>query len=185
MVDTRPNSPIQSRTPLRVSNPMPSLPGWTRDWQQLGRDLGLTGDSLTASDLLRLFHQADASSRDWDRLWFEDSLFVLCDPEGAILRGTDEGLEIAPYKAAWSGPSGPPLPLFSPTIVLSWADLAGHRDSALIQLRPAVRAAKRERRRTFKRCGRCQRKLPPEHLHRNESMTVCQSCASKELGVVY
>jgi hypothetical protein len=65
---------------------MPSLPGWTRAWQQLGRDLGLSSDSLTVSDLLRLFHQADASNRDWDRRWFEDLLFVLCDPEGAIVR---------------------------------------------------------------------------------------------------
>lgn len=164
---------------------MPSLPGWTTDWQQLGHDLGLSSDSLTVSDLLRLFHQADASNRDWDRHWFEDSLFVLCDPEGAIVRGTDEGLEIAPYKAAWPGPSGPPLPLFSPTMVLPWAELPDHRDSALTHLRPAVRAAKRERRKTFKRCVYCKRKKPPEHLHRIERDTICQGCASNQLGIVY
>ena len=164
---------------------MPSLPGWTRDWQQLGRDLGLTRDSLTASDLRGLFNRADASNRDWDRRWFEDALFVLCDPGGAIVRGTDERLEIAPYKAAWRGPSGPPLPLFSPAAVLPWTEMADHWDSALIQLRPAVRAAKRERRRTFKRCVYCKRKKPPEHLHRIEGATVCHACGSRELGVVY
>jgi hypothetical protein len=167
------------------ANLMPSPPGWTRYWQQLGRDLGLSSHSLTVSELTRLFHQADASNRDWDRRWFEDSLFVLCDPEGAIVRGTDEGLEIAPYKAAWPRPSGPPLPLFSPNAVLPWAELADHRGSALDQLRPAVRAAKRARRRTFKRCVYCKRKKPPEHLSRIERYTICQSCASSELGVVY
>jgi hypothetical protein len=115
-----------------------------------------------------------------------EALFSVADySRGVIFRATDQGIEIAPYRAVWPGPAGPPEPVCKPSAEISWSELPADHEAALTQLRPLVDEAARKRRRSFRRCAYCQSSTPPEHLMRTNGQTVCHGCASERLGVVF
>ena len=161
-------------------NPAPKIPSWFSE-RYLRDRLCLAPDALTHRELLKLARDLGAAALDWDWLWVEDSLFVLCDPEtGVIIRASEEALEIAPYRATGAGPF---LPLFSPSTVIAWADVPAHRETAMALINSAIGSAKRERRRTFKQCDFCKTRLPPERIRRLHRLNACASCAAREFGV--
>lgn len=66
--------------------------------------------------------------------------------------------------------------------LVSWNDLPETDEQLRPYLSQKIDSARKDRKATFKNCSLCHKTTPPEWMH-NES--ICQSCASGKLGVVY
>jgi len=112
---------------------------------------------------------------------------VLGSREGGVLvRLMPDVVEVAPWEAGWmSGPAGPPMPLMRPIARIPWAKLPPDREEALAVLRDLLSAARAVRHGSFRECASCERRLPPENMHRMDGRDICHGCAERHLGVVH
>ena len=98
-----------------------------------------------------------------------------------VVRVSDEGLLIAPYRAQWQGPAKLKV-VVSDADIISWSDLPGDAEQLRDYLFQKIEAAQEARKATFKNCSTCHKSTPPEWMHEDST---CQTCASNKLGTVY
>ncbi len=103
------------------------------------------------------------------------------DPPKVIVRLSEEGVVIAPYRAKWSS-SYELEPLLSNEGLVSWEDLPVANKQLRAFLSQKIDDAQKVRKSTFKICSHCNQSTPPEWMHDENT---CQACASEKLGVVY
>lgn len=102
------------------------------------------------------------------------------DPPEIIVKLSNAGVIIAPYRAEWHG-SHELKTVVSNTDLVAWDALPGTTEQLGTFLSQKIDAARKTRKATFKNCTLCHKSPPPEWMH-NES--ICQACAEKQ-GVVY
>lgn len=108
-----------------------------------------------------------------------DVLFVGGDPGEVIVRIGGSKISIAVYSVRWEGPHTPvvrPKPLAT----LNWKRLPAAR--TMMELHSLIESAIEIRRSKYGKCERCGKTQPPEWMHGED---ICQSCAERDLGVVY
>jgi hypothetical protein len=101
------------------------------------------------------------------------------DPGEVVLKITASRVSVSVFTVRWEGPHTPrvrPRQLAS----LRWDRLPASR--LMMVLHDLTDTAAETRRATFRKCTRCGKTRPPEWMHGEDT---CQSCAERELGVVY
>ncbi len=101
------------------------------------------------------------------------------DPGEVIVGMTADEVSVSVFSVLWEGPHTPrvfPRRLAS----LCWCHIPA--SSLMMSLHTLVDAASELRRESYSSCERCGKTKPPEWMHGD---SICQSCAEKELGVVY
>lgn len=103
------------------------------------------------------------------------------DPPEVVVRVSDEGVVIAPYRAEWKSPYELKV-VVSDVDLVGWGDLPAEIERLRTFLSQKFDTARKTRKATLKLCSLCSKTTPPERMH-DES--TCQACASGKLGVVY
>ncbi len=103
------------------------------------------------------------------------------NPPEVVVRLSEKGLLIAPYRAEWQGPAELKVAVSNVDLV-GWGDLPAEAEQLRSYLSQKIEAARRTRKAAFKNCSLCHKSTPPEWMH-DES--TCQTCASSKQGVVY
>ena len=98
-----------------------------------------------------------------------------------VVRLSDKGLLIAPYRAEWQGPAKLRV-VVSDADIVSWSDLPDNDEQLRIYLSQKIEAARSTRKATYRTCTLCNKTKAPEWMH-DES--TCQTCAESNKGVVY
>jgi hypothetical protein len=110
-----------------------------------------------------------------------DGMIVLVggDPGEVVVRIGDTRVSIAVFAVRWEGPHTPvvrPIQLAA----LNWKRFPESR--LFMQLHSLIDTARELRRAKYRKCERCGETKPPEWMH---DANTCQSCAERDLGVVY
>ncbi|HET7617818.1 MAG TPA: hypothetical protein VFK20_04855 [Vicinamibacterales bacterium] len=101
------------------------------------------------------------------------------DPAQIIVRLTRATLTVWEYAVVWEGPHTPVVrPIRAGSI--AWRRLSNTH--AFTAARALMDAAIESRLSKFGTCTHCGQRRPPESMHDDD---VCQSCAQRDLGVVY
>lgn len=101
------------------------------------------------------------------------------DPGEVIVRLTRSTITVWEYAVSWNTPDSPTVqPIRVGSVV--WRRI--QNASAVSAVHALIEAARESRLGTFSVCSHCQRRQPPELMHDDD---VCQSCAQRDLGIVY
>jgi formylmethanofuran dehydrogenase subunit E len=103
------------------------------------------------------------------------------NPPEVVVRLSEKGLLIAPYRATWESPYELKVVVTNADLV-GWGDLPDAVEPLRSYLSQKIEAARKTRKATFKNCSLCHETTPPERMH---GETTCQACASSKQGVVY
>jgi hypothetical protein len=101
------------------------------------------------------------------------------DPGEVIVRLTRSTVTVWEYAVNWETPHSPMVrPIRVGSVV--WRRIPN--PSAISAVRSLIDAARESRLAKFSVCSHCERRKPPESMHDED---VCQSCAQRDLGIVY
>jgi hypothetical protein len=101
------------------------------------------------------------------------------DPAEVIVRLTRSTVTVWEYAVSWETPhSATVQPIRLGSVV--WRRIPN--PSAISAVRSLIEAARESRLARFSICSHCEQRKPPELMH---DADMCQSCAQRDLGIVY
>jgi hypothetical protein len=101
------------------------------------------------------------------------------DPGEVIVRLTRSTVTVWEYAVSWESPHSPMVrPIRVGSVV--WRHIPNPK--AILAVHSLIDAARDSRLSKFSVCSHCERRKPPESMHDED---VCQSCAQRDLGIVY